>query len=1038
MLRHLIELCVRRRLPVLFVTAGIAAYGINAYLSLPIEAYPDVSNVQVVVIAQLPGQGPEEIERQVTVPIERVLNGTPGTIRMYSESLFGLSLVTLTFDDDADSFKSRAIVNERLAEADVPPGTSVKLAPEATPLGEIYQFTVVSDRHSYTETRSELEWTVSRILLQVPGVADVVTFGGYLKEVHVEVDPSRLLAHNLSLADVSEALRRSNRNVGGGFLQHGEQQLAIRGVGYIRSPQDVQAIVLKSEGGTPVTVGDVSRVVLSHTPRLGAVGYNVEGEVAEGFALLRRGENPSVVLDGIHEKVRELNESILPKGMRIHPFYDRTDLVGATLGTVHHNLIVGALLVVAIVWLFLRSLTCSLIVASIIPLALLVAFIGLQMIHLPANLISMGAVDFGILVDGAVVLVESALHQAHRQKPKRRTELLQLIIHSAVDVARPTFFAMAIIIAALIPVFTLQRVEGRIFRPLALTYSFALLGALVFALTVVPALCAVVLRPKDAEVREPTLIVRLRAWYEQAIRWLFGRRVLVLAGVAGIVLTTWLVASRLGSEFLPELDEGDIVIFVEMPPSISLDDGAQVLQEVRKRLLTFPEVVETLSEQGRPEDGTDDEGVNMSETFVHVAPRDKWRRGWTKDRLYEAMRQLLTEIPGVSFNFSGPIKDNVEEAVSGVRGQVVLKIFGTDLEVMKATLQQCLASLAKVPGAVDLDLYRDASVPQLQIVLDRQLLARAGISVDAAEDVVQTALGGNVATIYWENERPVPVRLIFPVSEREDEARIGKILVPSASGGHLPLGEVAHIERAIGKAAITREANSRVLALKFNVEGRDLGSVVTDAVAAVKRDVKVPEGNYLVWGGEFENQKRALARLAVLVPLSFLVVFVLLFIALGSVGAAFSVILVAPLAMSGAVFGLAATHIPLSVSAAVGLIALLGQVCLASLLLVSAIDQRRRSGEDLLPALISGASSRFRTVLMTALLATLGLMPAALSTGVGSETQRPFAMVIITGLMTAVAVTLFVLPFAYGLIVRKSPTHETDGESEIAGEGSSQ
>ena len=424
----------------------------------------------------------------------------------------------------------------------------------------------------------------------------------------------------------------------------------------------------------------------------------------------------------------------------------------------------------------------------------------------------------------------------------------------------------------------------------------------------------------------------------------------------------------------------------------------------------------------------------MSETFVRVAPRDKWRPGWTKDRLYEAMRASLTEIPGVSFNFSGPIKDNVEEAVSGVRGQVVLKIFGTDLDVMKGTLEQCVASLGKVPGIVDLGLYRDASVPQLQIVLDRGSLARAGINVNAAQDVVQTALGGSVATTYWENERPVPVRLIFPVAEREDEARIGNILVPSASGGHVPLSEVARIEKAVGKAAITREANSRVLALKFNVENRDLGSVVTDGIAAVQRDVKVPEGNYLVWGGEFENQKRALARLAVIVPFSFLVVFVLLFMALGSVGSAFSVLLVAPLAMSGGVLGLAAAHIPLSVSASVGFIALLGQVCLASLLVVSAVEQRRRSGEDLLPALVAGAASRFRTVLMTALLAILGLMPAALSPGVGSETQRPFAVVIITGLVTAVAVTLFVLPFAYSLIVRKPPTNVTDSESEISGE----
>src|SRR5215468_2560815 len=688
MLRRLIEVCIRKRLAVLAITAGIAVYGINAYLSLPIEAYPDVSNVQVKVIAQLPGQAPEEIERQVTVPIERALNGTPGAILMRSESLFGLSLVSLTFDDDVDSFKSRAVVNERLTEADLPEGTNVKLAPEATPLGEIYQFRVMSDRHTYMETRSELEWTISRILLQVPGVADVVTFGGYLKETRVEVDPVRLLAHSLSLADVKQAISESNRNVGGGFLSHGEQQLTVRGVGYLGGAQDIQDVVLKSEGGTPVTVGDVSRVLLSHTPRLGAVGYNVEGEVAEGFALLRRGENPSVVLEGIHGKVAQLNDSILPKGMKIMPFYDRTDLVSATLGTVHHNLLFGALLVVAVVWLFLRSLRGSLIVASIIPLALLTAFIGLQMIHLPANLISMGAVDFGILVDGAVVLVENTMHEGERVKPRRKRELLELIIHSAVEVARPTFFAMAIIIAALIPVFTLQRVEGRIFRPLALTYSFALLGALVFALTMIPALCAVVLRPRDVESGEPVVIARLRGGYQRLVGWLFSRRLVAIACALGLLVAGGLAARRLGMEFLPELDEGDLVIFVEMPPSVALAKGQEILRDVRNRLLKFPEVTATLSEQGHPEDGTDDEGTNMSETFVRLKPPDEWRPGLTKDALVEQMRKSLVEIPGVEYNFSQPIKDNVEEAVSGVRGKVVLKIFGTDLEAMRATLEQ--------------------------------------------------------------------------------------------------------------------------------------------------------------------------------------------------------------------------------------------------------------------------------------------------------------------------------------------------------------
>jgi cobalt-zinc-cadmium resistance protein CzcA len=1028
MLRSLIHYCVRRRIPVLAVTLAMAAYGVRAYLQTPVEAFPDVTNLQVQVIAQLPGLAPEEIERQVTVPIERELNGTPGMLMMRSESLFGLSLVSLTFDDGEDSFRARTVVNERIQGAELPEGVNLSLAPEATPLGEIYQFRIVSDRHTLVETRGALQWTVSRSLLQVPGVADVVSFGGFLKELHIEVDPSRLVAHGLTLADVTDALQKSNRNVGGGFLRHGDQELTIRSVGYVTNPEDLAAVVLASHDGTPVRVGDVARVVASHTPTRGSVGFNLDTNVAEGFALLRRGENPSVVLDGIHDKVKELNDSILPKGMRVEPFYDRTTLVSNTLGTVHHNLLFGALLVIAIVWLFLRSLRCSLIVAAVIPLALLTAFIGLQLIGLPANLISMGAIDFGILVDGAVVLVESVLHATAERRPATKKELLPLIARSALDVAQPTFFAMAIIIAALIPVFTLQRVEGRIFRPLSLTYSFALVGALVCALTVVPALCALVLRPKDADTREPALLARARERYSAIVSWLLGRRVLVVVSLVVLVAATTLVGRGLGSEFLPQLDEGDFVIFVEMPPSIALDKGTEILREVRRRILTFPEVSSTLSEQGRPEDGTDDEGVNMSETFVRLLPKDKWPPGWDKDRLIEAMRTSLSELPGVSFNFSQPIKDNVEEAVSGVRGQVVLKIFGTDLEVMKSTLEKCVTSLKNVPGIVDLGLYRDATIPQLQVVLDRPALARAGITVGAAQDVVETALSGRVVTEMWENERPVPIRVMLPMAERDDEARIGDIMVPAVNGSRVPLREIAHIDRALGRASINRESNSRLLSLKFNVEGRDLGSVIVDAQKAVARDVKVPEGNFLQWAGEFENQQRAMTRLAVIVPLSAIVVFGLLYSALGSLPSALTILAATPFAMTGGVFALALTRIPLSVSAAVGFIALLGQACLASLLVVSVIDARRRAGEPLIPAAAAGAAGRFRVVLMTALLAILGLLPAAISTGVGSETQRPFAVVIIGGLITAVPVTLFALPVLYGLIVRKVPALSSDSD----------
>ncbi len=1029
MLHALIEQCVRRRVAAVALTLAVAAYGVHAYLRTSIEAYPDVTNTQVTVIAQLPGYAPEEIERQVTIPLERVLNGTPQVISMRSMSLFGLSLIKLTFDDAVDSFHSRTEIAQRMAAADLPDGVVPRLAPDDTPLGEIYQFRLASDRHTLYELRSELEWNVSRLLRQVPGVADVVNFGGYLKELQVEVDPLRLVAHGLTLEEVTTALAHSNVNVGGGFLRHGDQELTIRGIGYVRAPDDVKNIVLRSHDGTPVTVGDVARVIQSYTPRRGTVGWNSEKEIIEGFVLLRRGENPSDVLTGVHKKVEELNTSVLPKGMRIEVFYDRSDLVGLTLETVYHNLLFGFLLIVGVVWLFLRTLRGSLIVATVIPLALLTAFSGLYLLGLPANLISMGAIDFGIILDGAVVLVENVIHQTQVQRPRSRREILSLVASSAFDVARPTFFAMMIIIAALIPVFTLERVEGRIFRPLALTYSFALVGALVFALTTVPALCALLLGPQQADVREPVLLEKLRAGYGRGLGLLFRYRLVALGGALVLLIVGGLLGAHLGTEFLPELDEGDLNIFVEMPPSISLENGQNILQEVRRRILQFPEVLGTLSEQGRPEDGTDNQAVSMSETFVRFKPASQWRPGWSKDQIVDAMRASLTEIPGVRYNFSQPIKDNVEEAMSGVRGKVVLKIFGTDLDQMRTTLDHAKDVLQKVAGIVDLDLYRDASVPQLQITLNRAVLAREGISIDAAQAVVETALAGRVVTEWWEGERPVPVRVRLPSEERTDDARIGEIAVPAPSGARVPLRELADIKVAMGRASIDREANSRYLALKFNVEGRDMGSVVHDAMAVVAREVEVPEGNFFVWAGEFENQQRAMARLRVIVPVALLIVTTLLYGALNSGRSAAAILAVTPFALTGGVFALFLARIPLSVSATIGFIALLGQVSLMGLLVLSAIEQRRRtSEEDLFLSVAAGASERFRAVLMASSLAMLGLLPMAVSTGVGSETQRPFAVVIVGGMLTTLLVALFVLPVLYTFITpqRLLTPEETD------------
>jgi cobalt-zinc-cadmium resistance protein CzcA len=923
-------------------------------------------------------------------------------------------------------------VAQRIAAAagDLPDGVVPELAPEATPLGEVYQFRMASERHDLYQLRGELQWTVTRVLKAVPGVADVVSFGGYLKEIHVRAYPDRLRAHGISLGEIAEALSKTNVNVGGGFVRHGDQELTVRGIGYITSVEDIKRTVLKTRDATPVTVGDVAEIVQSNTPRRGAVGWNEQKEAVEGFVLMRRGENPSRVLEGVHKKIEQLNDKILPRGMRVEPFYDRTLLVANTLETVNKNLLHGFLLVVAVAWLFLRSIVGSLIVAAVIPLALLGAFTGLYILKMPANLISMGAIDFGILVDGAVVLVENVLHAVQRERPERRRDVLRLIIRSAEQVARPTLFAMLIIIAALVPVFTLEQVEGRIFRPLALTYSFALISALVLALTLVPALCALGLA-RGRAVSEPLWVektrVRYRAWLTRALA---RRRLALVLATAFFVLTIGL-GTRLGTEFLPELDEGDFVVFVEMPPSIAQDAAQTMLVEVRRRILSFPEVAQVLSENGRPEDGTDNENPNMSETFVRLKPRTEWRKGYDKDRLADEVRTLLTEIPGVRYNISQPIKDNVEEAVSGVRGKVVLKVFGLDGKVMRDTLEQARLLLAKVPGVVDLGLYRDASVPQLQIKLDRDAVARAGLTVAAANEFIGTALAGKVTTTFWEGERPVPVRLMLPVAVRENDRAIGELAVPRPGGGSVPLRELAEIAVQSGAANIYRESNSRYLALKFNVEGRDMGSVVDDAIATVGESVKVPDGYYLQWGGEFENQQRAIRRLQIIVPVALAAVLALLYSAIQSGRAAAAILLTAPFALTGGVFALKLGGMPLSVSAVVGFIALLGQVSLLGLLQVSAIENRRSAGAPLDVAIVDGAVEKLRAVLMAALLALFGLLPMALSQGIGSETQRPFALVIVGGMVTTLAITLFVLPGVYYMLaLERYSTPETEDEAD--------
>ncbi len=1015
MLESLVRFCVQRRLLVVVVTAAVAAYGFTAYRRTPVEAFPDVTNLQVNVVAQLPGLAPPEIERQVTVPLERALNGTPHLLRMRSESLFGLSLVYLTFEDGADPFEARTRVSERIATAELPDGVVPELGPEATPLGQIFQYHVVSDRHDLHAIRSEQEWVIGPYLRRTPGVADVVTRGGFLREVHVEVDPARMRRFDLDLEDVSEAVERASRNVGGGMLPVGEQQLVIRSVGAFSELSEVRSVLVAEVSGTPVRLSDVATVLLSHTPRQGAVGHDHDRDVVEGVVYLRRGENPSVVLDGIHQRVDELNDGMLPEGMHLVPFYDRSRLVDLTLSTVHHSLLEGALLVIGLVWLFIRSFKASLVVGIVIPLSVLVAFIGLDLVGLPANLISMGAIDFGILVDGAVILAENVVHHLRHGPHRSEADVERVITKAGVEVARPTLFAMAIIIAALVPVFSLESVEGRIFRPLALTYTFALIGALIFALTTVPALATYALK-RGGVGAEPQWIESIRRGYERVLGVLLRVPQLAIAIVVLLLGGAALAAPQLGSEFLPDLDEGDLLVFVELPTSTSLSNGQDILAALRERVLTVPEVSEVETQQGRPEDGTDNESVNMAEMPIRLRPRSEWREGMTTEGLIEEVRALLDEVPGVRFTFSQPMRDNVEEAMSGVRGKVVLKIYGEDLEVMRATLMQALEVLGDIDGIVDLSLYRDRSVPQLEIHPDRDALARAGVDIAAFQATVETALGGRVLGEVWENGRSVPIRLRMARAERSDPSHVADLPIAIEGGSFLPLSAIAEVGVTPGRASINRENGVRSLALKFNVEGRDLGSVISEAMAAVHEHVPAPEGHYMVWAGEFENQARAVERLSVVVPISLLLVLALLFGALGSIRPAASVLVVAPIAATGGVFTLLFSGVHLSVSAAIGFIALLGQVSLAALLVLGAIETRRAAGMPTVRAIREGASERFRAVVLTALLAMLGLMPMATSSGVGSETQRPFALVLIGGLATTLVVVLFVLPVLYAFV----------------------
>ncbi len=999
----------------LFIVLGTLLFvmaGVFAFKNLSVEAFPDVTDTQVTVIALYPGRAAEEVEKQVTLPIETALSGLPNSIRVFSHTQFGLSYTVVTYDDAANVNVARQQINERLNNLDVPNGAQVNVAPNATPVGEVMRYRVRGDGLSVTELRTLEDWVIERTLRKVPGVADVVAMGGFIKQYEVQPDLDKLRAYKLTFQNLLDALGRGNSNAGGSYVAQGPQQFAIRGIGLLKSADDIGRIVVAARNGTPILIRDIAAVNIGAVPRLGIVGQDKDDDVVTGIVIMRKGENPSVVLKGVKEKIAELNAKGLPKGVQIVPYYDRTWLMGKTLTTVFRNLVEGALLVALVLYLFLSNVRASLAVVVIIPLALLSTFLGLKIMGVPANLLSLGALDFGIIVDGAVIVIENILHRlAEKGENMSKDERRNVIIDAASEVGRPTLFSMLIIIAAHIPIFALQRHEGRIFQPMALSVTTALIGSLIFSLTLVPLLAFWILRKKLPH-GDNRVVKTSKRIYEPVLDWAMNSRKAVVAIALSVFALSMVVASRLGSEFLPELNEGTFWANFDMPSSVSGQEAAKILLLARNALDSVPEVRTAVSKAGQPEDGTDPKTLSMAEIFVDVKPQEEWRKGLTRDQLIEEMDAKLRAIPGIDPAFSQPIRDNVLESISQIKGQIVVKVAGEDLNELRRVAEAVQREIKQVQGVQRGEIDRLGDLPQLVIDIDRDRAARLGLNVQDIQDVVEAALGGKAATQLWEGERKFAVAVRLPENKRAI-ASLPQTLIPTPDGGYAQLGSVATVRETNGAMNIAREAGRRTMAIGIFIKGRDMGSVVKDMQTRVADNVKLPPGYTIAWSGEFENQERAMARLSVVVPISLLLIFVLLFDAFKSLKMAALILLNVPLALIGGFVALWVFAIPLSVSAAIGFIALSGQAVLNGVVMLSGYQQLQAAGHSVFDAVKLGSVQRLRTVLMTALLAMLGLLPMALSREIGSETQRPLAIVIIGGLITATLLTLVVLPALY-------------------------
>jgi cobalt-zinc-cadmium resistance protein CzcA len=1042
MISRLIDLALKQRLLILLIFTLIGLWGIRSMLELRIDAFPDVTNNQVQVLSEARGLAPVEVEKLVTYPIEVAMQGLPDVVEIRSTSKFALSVVTVVFEEHVDPYFARQLVFERLqqAKAQLPKGLAEPvLGPMTSGMGEIYMYTLerrgshetsarglevsargleVSARGlEVMELRTLQDWVVKPQLRSIPGVTEVNSFGGFVKQIQVLIDPDKLVSHGLTFHQVLEALEQTSSIAGGNFIEHNKEQFIVRGLGLAENLDDVRNTVITTNDDVPLFVKDIATVELGPEVRQGAVTANAEGEVVSGIVMMLRGENSRAVIERVKKKVAEINES-LPEGVTITPYYDQTDLVNKTIRTVETNLLEGGLLVVAILFLFLRNVKAALLVAATIPLSMLFAFIGMNWLGLSANLMSLGAIDFGLIVDGSVVMVENAMRRLSMPENQGKSRFA-IIQESAQEVGMPIFFGVLIIILVYLPILTLQGMEGKMFVPMALTVGFALIGSLLIALTLIPVLATWVL-PKQIEEKPEPVMERLQEGYRRSLQKVMARRGLAVSVAFGIFLGSLALVPSLGTEFLPEWDEGSITIQAIRLPSISLTESLVTQKQIEAALLEFPEVETVVSRTGRADIASDPMGVNLTDTFVMLKPKKTWTQP-SKAALEEAMRERLSEIPGVNYNFTQPIAMRVDELISGVKSDVAVKLFGEDLDVLSRSANQIAAAIRKVPGAREINVEQLEGQTYLNIKINRLALARYGSSVDHVQEVIEAAIGGRSVGELIEGQRRFDILVKLPEEHRGSMEAISNLLIDTPQGGLVPLSQVADIRMEEGPSQVSREDTQRRIVVEANVEGRDIGSFVAEAQRAIKAEVNLPANTFLSWGGEFENQERAMSRLSLVVPVAILAIFFLLYTAFRSLRQATLVILILPLATIGGIAALWLRGLHLSVSASIGFIALFGIAVLNGIVLVSTINRLREEGASAQEAATEGAIQRLRPVLMTALVASLGFIPMALSTGTGAEVQRPLATVVIGGLISATLLTLYVLPTLYVWFERGMP-----------------